>query len=160
MSCLEEMRHCITPDQYHPYGQVWWGGFSMVGTGRLARIEGKMNAAMYADIPDRNLLQSVQDLKLGQRLNFQKDNDPKHRAKTTTDWLYGKSVNFLEWPNLSPDLNPIEHLYRDLKMAVHCCVKSNLMEFERSCKEEWAKLTKATVGVPSLWNHIQKHLRL
>ncbi|KAG2468594.1 TCB1 transposase, partial [Polypterus senegalus] len=43
----------------------------------------------------------------------------------------------------SPNLNPIEHLcWRDLKMAVHRHFPSNLMELERCCKEEWAKLAK------------------
>ncbi|KAG2466103.1 TCB1 transposase, partial [Polypterus senegalus] len=42
----------------------------------------------------------------------------------------------------NPDLNPIEHLWRDLKMAVHRRFPSNLMELDRCCKEEWAKLAK------------------
>ncbi len=43
-----------------------WGCFSAAGTGRLVAIEGKMNAAKYRDILDENLLQSAQDLRLGQ----------------------------------------------------------------------------------------------
>jgi hypothetical protein len=34
-------------------------------TGRLVRIEGKMNGAKYREILDENLLQSTQDLRLG-----------------------------------------------------------------------------------------------
>ena len=56
--------------------------------------------------------------------------------------LQDNSVNVLEWPSQSPDLNPIEHLWRDLKMAVHRRFPSNLMELERCCKEECAKLPK------------------
>ncbi len=41
-----------------------------------------------------------------------------------------------------PSLNPTEHLRRDLKMAVHRSFPSNLMEIERSCREEWEKLPK------------------
>uniref|UniRef100_A0A8C5DZM8 Tc1-like transposase DDE domain-containing protein n=1 Tax=Gouania willdenowi TaxID=441366 RepID=A0A8C5DZM8_GOUWI len=61
-----------------------------------------------------------------------------HTAKISKEWLQDNSVNVLERPSQSPDLNPIEHLWRDLKMAVHR--PSNLMELERFCKEEWAKV--------------------
>ncbi|KAG2469076.1 TC1A transposase, partial [Polypterus senegalus] len=64
------------------------------------------------------------------------------RLVSIKEWLQDNSVNVLEWPSQSPDLNPIEHLWRDLKMAVHRRFPSNLMELERCCKKEWAKLAK------------------
>ena len=66
-----------------------WGCFSAAGTGRLVRIEEKMNRAKYREILDENLLQSAQDLR--RRFTFQQDNDPKHTAKTTQEWLRDKS---------------------------------------------------------------------
>ncbi|KAG2462375.1 TC1A transposase, partial [Polypterus senegalus] len=119
-----------------------WGCFSAAGTGRLVRIKGKMTAAMYRDILHENLLQSALDLRLGRWFIFQQDNDPKHTAKISKEWLQDNSVNVLEWLSQSPDLNPIEYLWRDLKMVVHRRFPSNLMELERCCKEEWAKLSK------------------
>ncbi|KAK3522096.1 hypothetical protein QTP70_025274, partial [Hemibagrus guttatus] len=52
-------------------------------TGRLVKIEGKMNVAMYRNILDVNLLQSALDFGLGRRFIFQQDNNPKHTAKIT-----------------------------------------------------------------------------
>ena len=96
-----------------------------------------MNEAKYREILDENLLQSAQDLKLGRRFTFQQDNDPKHTVKTMQERLRDRSLNVLEWPIQSPDLNPIEHLWRDLKIAVQQRSPSNLTELERICREEW-----------------------
>ena len=52
-------------------------------------------------------------------------------------------MNVLEWPSQSPDLNPIEHLRRDLKMAVHQQSPSNLTELETICREKWQKIPKS-----------------
>ena len=56
--------------------------------------------------------------------------------------LRDKSLNVLEWLSQSPDLNPIEHLWRDLKIVVQQRSPSNLIEVEMICREEWEKLPK------------------
>ena len=52
------------------------------------------------------------------------------------------SLNVLEWPSQNPDLYPIEHLLRAMKIAVQRRSPSNLTELERICREEWEKLPK------------------
>ena len=42
-------------------------------------------------------------------------------------------MNVLEWPSQSLDLNPNEHFWRDLKIAVQQHSTSNLIELERIC---------------------------
>ncbi|KAK6488971.1 SH3 domain-containing YSC84-like protein 1 [Huso huso] len=41
---------------------------------------------------------------------------------------------------MSPDLNPIEHLWKELKLAVWRRHPSNLRQLEQFAQEEWAKL--------------------
>lgn len=96
-------------------------------------------SAKYRQILEENLFQSARDLGLGRRFTFQQDNDRKHKAKATMEWLSRKKVNVLEWPSQSPDLNPIENLWQDLKTAVHRRSPANLKELELFCQEEWAK---------------------
>ena len=51
------------PTLKHSCGSIMlWRCFSVAGTGRLVRIEGKMNGSKYSEILDETLLQSAQDL--------------------------------------------------------------------------------------------------
>ena len=59
---------------------------------------------------------------------------------TMQEWLWNKSLNVLVSRSQSPDLKPIEHLWRDVKRAVQRRSPSNLTELERICREESEKL--------------------
>ena len=49
-----------------------------------------MDGAKYRKIQEENLLPSARKLKFGQKFTFQHDNNPKHTAKTTLEWLRNK----------------------------------------------------------------------
>ena len=80
------------------------------------------------------------ELGLGHQWTFQHDNDPKHTAKVVKKWLADKNINVLQWPSQSPDLNPIENLWRELKIRVMARRPYNLKELELIIKDEWAKI--------------------
>ena len=67
------------------------------------------------------------------------DNDPKHTSKVVAKWLKDNKVKVLEWPSQSPDRNPIEYLWAELKKRVQARRPSNLTQLHRLCQEEWAK---------------------
>ncbi len=99
-----------------------------------------MNSALYQKILKENVQPSVYDLKLKRTWTMQQDNDTKLTTKSTSEWLTKNKIKVLEWPNQSPDLNPIEMLWHDLKTVHSCSKPSNVTELKQFCKEEWAKI--------------------
>ncbi|GFW43594.1 transposable element Tcb2 transposase [Trichonephila clavipes] len=90
------------------------------GAGNLAFIDNKRNALAYTDVLRHNLLDSAKKLKLSMENTFifQQDNDPKHTAMVTKTWLLYHGPRRLETPPQSPDLNPIEYLWKHLGIEV------------------------------------------
>ncbi|KAG8448959.1 hypothetical protein GDO86_015867 [Hymenochirus boettgeri] len=95
-----------------------------------------MNSTVYQKILKENVRPSVRQLKLKRSWVLQQDNDPKHTSKSTSEWLKKNKMKTLEWPSQSPDLNPIEMLWHDLKKAVHARKPSNKAELQQFCKDE------------------------
>jgi transposase len=76
----------------------------------------------------------------------------------SSDLLRGNILNVLEWPTQSPDLNPIENLWYDLKFAVHQWNPSNLKELEQFCLNEWEKIQLARCARG--WIHTPRDLQM
>ena len=133
------------PTVKHGGGSIMlWGCFAAAGTGNISVIEGIMNSEGYQHILTDNVKQSARKLHLGRAFVFQQDNDPKHTSKSTQKYFATQKLRVLEWPSQSPDLNPIENLWRELKRRVHKRRPSNIEELKTFAMEEWRKIPTKT----------------
>ncbi len=80
---------------------------------------------------------------LGRCALFQHDNAPKHTSKATVGFLKKNRVKVIQWPSMSPDLNPIEHLWGILKRQVEHHSPSSIQSLKEIILEEWKKIDLA-----------------
>jgi hypothetical protein len=117
-----------------------WGCINSCGIGHACRIDGHMDAALYKQILEGELLQSIDFFGLCvEEVIFQQDNDPKHTSKMATECLATNQINTLLWPPQSPDLNPIEHLwgYLKRKLATYHDPTDGIQELWTRVEHEW-----------------------
>ena len=141
-----------------------WGCMMWDGVGYACRIEGKMDAELYTQIIEDELVNSLEyyGLKVDDII-FQQDNNPKHTSKKARKWFEDHDMNVMKWPPQSPDLNPIEHLWGHLKRRLSAYPEppKGILELWERAQKEWEEIGKEVCQnlIESMPNRIQAVLK-
>ena len=93
------------------------------------------------------LLPLLRRQRQNQNLIFQQDNARPHSARVTQDFLRQNGVNVMDWPAVSPDMNPIEHMWDELGRRVRERPNppQKLRELGLALQQEWQNIPRRTV---------------
>jgi len=75
------------------------------------------------------------------------DNARPHRAMVTNEYLQAETIVRMEWPARSPDLNPIEHVWDMLQVAISARpVKPiTIQDLRQALLEEWVRIPQDSI---------------
>ena len=94
----------------------------MKGSTGICIFSGIMKAPLYVEILDKTLLPFLHEVfPHGHR--FMQDNDPKHTSRRAQAFFEDNDVCWWKTPPESPDANPIENLWHELKEFIRREVK-------------------------------------
>ena len=116
-----------------------WGMISSSGVGPLIRLHGKVNAEVYKQLLDQHVLPVF--YASSQNPVFMQDNAPCHKAKKVMDFLKANNVTTMEWPPQSPDLNPIENVWKLIGERTQKSNPKNQDHLWRLLSNEWNQIT-------------------
>lgn len=121
-----------------------WRMISGNGVGPLVRLHGKVNAAVYKHLVKDHVLPVLRN-STKQSSIFMQDNAPCHKAKVVMNFLEAENIAVLDWPAQSPDLNPIENVWKILGELSKARNPKTTEELWDALKEEWNKITKREI---------------
>ncbi|CAB4487994.1 unnamed protein product [Rhizophagus irregularis] len=87
---------CISVTVKHSPSKMFWGCFSWSGLGPIVPLNGSVTGQTHA----------------------QEDNAAPHRSRVATAARKNAEIVTLDWPAQSPDINPIENIWAEMKMMI------------------------------------------
>ena len=107
----------------------------------------RINSDTYITILKTYLLpyqHAVREL-TGGSVVYQQDNAPIHTSRATKEWLRTNKISTIDWPANSPDLNPIENIWKLLKDNIQKRedFPRTVNKLKIALREEWENLDRS-----------------
>lgn len=111
-----------------------------------------MDRKVYINILENVMLSYAKHFH-GHSFIYQQDNHPKLCAAKVRDWFRRRRVTLMEWPSqswsiLSPDLNIIEPLWKELDRRLASKRATNMAKKFAQLEEEWQKILQSILLFP------------
>ena len=154
---LRDEKHWFKKRGHNGGSVMTWGAFGAGGQTDLMIISGRMDSEDYKTMLKDALLPIANNLG-GPGWIFQQDNASIHVSWSTLLWFVEAGIDWIEWPALSPDLNPIEDIWGMMVRMVYANGRefNTTEELTRAIKHSWHQIKDET-----LWNLVQSmHKRM
>ncbi len=152
-------KDCIVPRvQAGGGGVTVWAAFHAGGKTDLVVLNGNLNQFKYRAILEETLLPFARAAFRGNFV-FQDDNARPHRARMIQHFLADRGVEHMEWPAMSPDMNPIENLWAELTRQIDNLDQQppSVRELQQAIVTEWQAIPVQTLA--NLVNSIPQRVR-
>ena len=132
---------CIGSSVGRSPGRMYWGCFSWFGVGPLVPLKSNSNGKLHLEILRKYAVPTINNFPANDdrgRPIFVQDNARPHLDGVGLEYLKKHRIRVMDWLPQSPDLNPIENLWNEVKCSVRRKGRpGNLAELDALVKKSW-----------------------
>jgi transposase len=123
-----------------------WAAFGSRCKTELIFVEGRQNSSSYIKLLQNHLVPNGVLIGGPNRI-FQQDNSSVHASEVVRNWFREHGIRILDWPSISPDLDPIENLWGILVRLVYPNGRkyNTVPELKRALLDAWYQIESSVL---------------